>query len=56
MLAEGGRLLLEIGEGQAGPVTAILSAAGFEIEAVRPDVAGRPRAAVARAAPRRPLT
>jgi release factor glutamine methyltransferase len=56
VLAEGGRLLLEIGEGQAGPVTAILGAAGFEIEAVRPDLAGRSRAVVARAAPRRPLT
>ena len=50
ILAERGRLLVEMGAGQAAQVSAILRAAGFkldEAEAERRDLAGRPRVVAA---------
>ena len=47
-LAGGGRLILEIGATQAGPVTAILEAAAWTEIETRPDLDGRDRAIVAR--------
>jgi release factor glutamine methyltransferase len=49
VLAEGGRLLVEIGSGQGKDVAAILTRAGLTPEggASRPDLAGRPRVIVA---------
>lgn len=40
LLKPGGRFALEVGRGQAGPVLAILRAAGLEPEVVRADLAG----------------
>jgi len=51
VLAEDGRLLVEIGPGQSGAVAAILEEAGLRPDAsgsIRRDLAGRPRVAVAR--------
>lgn len=48
MLRPGGRLLLEIGEGQSAAVTAILRTAGYRIVDVRPDLAGIDRVIIAR--------
>ena len=50
ILAEKGRLLVEMGAGQAAQVSAILRAAWFkldEAEAIRRDLAGRPRVVAA---------
>jgi release factor glutamine methyltransferase len=47
VLAEEGRLLVEIGAGQAGDVAKIFRAAGLKVEAIRPDLSGRPRVVVA---------
>lgn len=50
ILAEGGRLLVEIGAAQAEAVAGIFCAAGLKLdgpEAVRQDLAGRPRVVVA---------
>jgi release factor glutamine methyltransferase len=49
VLAANGRLLVEIGAGQAEAVAHILEAAGFRLDAaqgIRPDLAGRPRVVV----------
>ena len=45
----GGWLVLEIGADQGAAVTELLSRAGYEAVEIRPDLAGRDRAAVARA-------
>ncbi len=47
-LAEGGRLILEVGAGQARDVGAILSAAGFKAMEIRRDLDVRDRVIVAR--------
>jgi release factor glutamine methyltransferase len=49
-LRTGGTLVLEIGEEHGAPVAALARAAGFTEVAVHPDLAGRPRAVVARRA------
>lgn len=46
-LAPGGRLMVEIGPTQAAAVSALLSGAGLENIAVRPDLEGRDRVVVA---------
>jgi release factor glutamine methyltransferase len=49
-LAQGGRLLVEIGATQAGAVAEILRGAGLKVDAeqgIRPDLGGRPRSVVA---------
>jgi len=48
-LAPGGTLVVEMGETQADAVRALAAAAGFADVRVEPDLAGRPRALVARA-------
>lgn len=47
LLARGGRLIVELGLGQAAPVSALFEAAGMTVLSVRPDLAGIPRALVA---------
>jgi release factor glutamine methyltransferase len=47
-LAGQGRLLLEIGPAQGTAVAEILGRAGLTVEAIKPDLAGRPRVVVAR--------
>lgn len=47
-LAPGGTLVVEMGETQADAVSALAAAAGFADVRVEPDLAGRPRALVAR--------
>ena len=47
-LAGVGRLIVEIGIAQSEAVAEIFRAAGLQIEAIRPDLSGRPRAIVAR--------
>jgi release factor glutamine methyltransferase len=47
LLRPGGRLVVELGIGQEPPVRALIGAAGLSAEAVRPDLAGIPRALVA---------
>jgi len=47
VLRPGGALVLELGIGQAGPVSALLSAAGLAPEEPQMDLAGVPRALVA---------
>jgi release factor glutamine methyltransferase len=47
-LTRPGSLVLEIGETQGDAVRALAAAAGFEDITIRPDLAGRPRALVAR--------
>jgi release factor glutamine methyltransferase len=44
----GGRLIVELGIGQDGPVRALMTAGGLEVTAIRPDLAGIPRALIAR--------
>jgi len=44
LLAQGGRLIVEVGAGQAPPVTSLLEAAKFTVLSVRNDLAGIPRA------------
>lgn len=51
VLADNGRLLVEIGDGQADAVAHILGRAGLKIEEIRADLAGRPRVIAARAEP-----
>ncbi|MDP1805853.1 MAG: peptide chain release factor N(5)-glutamine methyltransferase, partial [Acidimicrobiales bacterium] len=46
-LTADGTLVVEIGEGQGEATVALAAAAGFAHAAVRPDLAGRPRALVA---------
>jgi release factor glutamine methyltransferase len=48
LLRPGGRLIVELGIGQEEPVRALLKAAGLDVTAVRPDLAGIPRALIAR--------
>ncbi len=48
VLRPGGWLVVEIGAAQAEGVTGILERAGFSVEMVREDLAGRPRAVIAR--------
>ena len=55
-LAPGGRVILEIGPGQAGPVTRLLSAAGLELTGTRCDLDGRVRAVLARSATKKPAS
>ena len=47
LLAPGGRLIVELGAGQAAPVSALFAAAGMRILSIRDDLAGIPRALVA---------
>ncbi|KPP94063.1 peptide chain release factor N(5)-glutamine methyltransferase [Erythrobacter sp. HL-111] len=47
LLAEGGVAVLEIGAAQGAAATRLAEAAGFAVE-IRPDLAGRPRAAILR--------
>jgi release factor glutamine methyltransferase len=47
-LRPGGRLIVEIGQGQAEAVTACVNDAGLELIAIRPDLRGIPRIVVAR--------
>jgi len=47
LLADDGVAILEIGQGQAESVPALLRRAGLRIEAIRPDLAGIPRAVIA---------
>lgn len=47
-LSSGGRLLLECGEGQAGPVSGLLEAAGWQVERIHCDYAGIQRVLEAR--------
>ena len=49
LLAEGGAVALEIGQGQGDPVAAILACHGLAVVERRPDLAGMPRCLVARA-------
>ncbi len=49
-LKPGGRLFLEIGDGQGAPVRGLLEARGFRAIAIRPDLAGKTRFATARCA------
>jgi release factor glutamine methyltransferase len=51
LLASGGRLVVELGIGQAAPVTALFEAAKFTVLSIRDDLAGIPRALVAKIAP-----
>jgi release factor glutamine methyltransferase len=44
LLAPGGRLIVELGAGQEGPVRALFTKSGMTVEAARPDLAGIPRA------------
>lgn len=48
-LAPGGRLMVEVGEGQAGAVRDIFAAAGLTSIAIHPDLDGRDRVVAARA-------
>jgi release factor glutamine methyltransferase len=47
VLADAGRLLLEIGPSQADAVTEILQEAGLEVDAIKHDLVGRPRVIMA---------
>jgi release factor glutamine methyltransferase len=47
-LKPGGRLLMEIGQGQADAVAALVAEAGFELEGIAPDLQGIPRIVIAR--------
>jgi release factor glutamine methyltransferase len=48
LLRAGGRLIVELGIGQEAPVRALMKASGLEVTASRPDLAGIPRALMAR--------
>ena len=48
LLAPSGRALLEIGQGQGDAVATLLAAAGLEVPGIYPDLAGIPRAVVAK--------
>lgn len=43
-----GRLIVELGDGMSGPVRSIFEGQSWELESVRPDLSGAPRAAVFR--------
>jgi len=47
-LKPGGRLLMEIGHGQADAVTGLVTNAGLKLEGIRPDLQGIPRIVIAR--------
>jgi release factor glutamine methyltransferase len=47
-LAPGGRLVMEIGAGQAEPITALVEGAGLCLETIRPDLQDIPRIIIAR--------
>ena len=49
-LRPGGHLLLEVGAGQPAAVAALARSLGFELEAVREDLAGHPRVVILRSA------
>jgi release factor glutamine methyltransferase len=51
LLAPGGRLIVELGAGQSAPVTALFEAVKFDVLSIRNDLAGIPRALVARLKP-----
>jgi release factor glutamine methyltransferase len=51
LLAQGGRLIVELGAGQEQAVRALFTKAGFTVAAVKEDLAGIPRALSATAAP-----
>jgi release factor glutamine methyltransferase len=51
LLAAGGALALEIGQGQGDAVAALLAEHGLEVVERRPDLAGIPRCLIARATP-----
>ena len=48
LLAPGGRLIMELGIGQAPPVTALFEAAKFIVLSIRNDLGGIPRALIAK--------
>ena len=48
VLAPGGRLIVELGFGQAAPVTALFEASKFTVLSIRNDLGGIPRALVAK--------
>lgn len=48
-LKRGGMLIMEIGAGQAGLISAIATSAGLTLEGIRPDLQGIPRIVVAHA-------
>jgi release factor glutamine methyltransferase len=48
LLAPGGRLIVELGAGQAGPVTALFEAEKIDVLSIRADLGGIPRALVGR--------
>ena len=50
LMAAGGRILLELGDGQAEAVAAIMAEGGLAAESLRPDLGGRPRCLVLRPA------
>jgi release factor glutamine methyltransferase len=50
LTARGGRIVLELGEGQADAVAALMIGAGLAVDGLRPDLAGRARAIVLRPA------
>jgi release factor glutamine methyltransferase len=47
LLAKGGHLVVELGQGQAGAIAALFAQAGLKIVTIRNDLAGIPRALVA---------
>lgn len=51
LLAQGGRLIVELGAGQEGAVRALFTNAGLNVTAAKGDLAGIPRALSAAAAP-----
>ena len=51
LLAEGGSVALEIGQGQGDAVAALLARHGLAVVGRRPDLAGIPRCLVARPGP-----
>jgi release factor glutamine methyltransferase len=51
LLAQGGKLIVELGAGQEGAVRALCTKAGWNVVAVKDDLAGIPRALRAAAAP-----
>lgn len=48
LLAPGGRLIVELGFGQAAPVTALFEASTFTVLSIRDDLGGIPRALIAK--------
>ena len=54
LLAPGGRLIVELGFGQAAPVTALFEASTFTVLSIRDDLGGIPRALIAKTTPAAP--